>query len=190
MPETARAYRMRKRQEDIAQTRQKIVEAAVDLHGSVGPAHTTFSAVAERAGVQRSTVYRHFPDEATLFGACTSHWLAANPWPRAEDWRKTPAGADRLGAGLRELYGYFERSEQMLANAFRDLAVMPPFVGEMMRAQIAALQEALVEGWEAPLASRLMAFATDFRTWQALRDAGLSPAEAASTMTEMVSTAS
>lgn len=68
-----RRYRMRKRLEDVEETRRRIVEAAVKLHGSVGPSHTTFSAVAERAGVQRSTVYRHFPDEEALFGACTSH---------------------------------------------------------------------------------------------------------------------
>ena len=72
----ARSYRMGKRLEDVEETRRRIVEAAVELHGTVGPLHTTFSGVAAEAGVQRSTVYRHFPDEAALFGACTSHWFA------------------------------------------------------------------------------------------------------------------
>lgn len=187
MATSARTYRMRKRQDDIAETRQKIVDAAVALHGSVGPAHTTFSAVAERAGVQRSTVYRHFADEEALFGACTSHWLAGNPWPRVEDWMQHPAGVERLGAALDDLYSYYERNERMLFNSFRDIAVMPAFVGELMRAQLAAYHEALSEGWDA---RALVVFATDFRTWVAMRDAGMDAATAARAMTRMVAAAS
>ncbi|MGE0598018.1 MAG: TetR/AcrR family transcriptional regulator [Dehalococcoidia bacterium] len=188
MKQTAerRRYEMRRRQEDIAETRKRIVEAAVELHGSVGPAQTTFSAVAERAGVQRSTVYRHFADEAALFGACTSHWLAQNPWPRVEDWQAHAPGEERLGFGLKQLYTYFERNERMLANSFRDIEVMPPFVGEFMGAQIAAYRACLSEGWPiGPLAG----FAIDFRTWQALRDAGFGVAEAAATLTNMIAAA-
>ncbi|MGE3076735.1 MAG: TetR/AcrR family transcriptional regulator [Dehalococcoidia bacterium] len=178
-----RRYEMRRRQDDIAETRKRIVEAAVDLHGSVGPAHTTFSAVAERAGVQRSTVYRHFADEEALFGACTSHWLAQNPWPSVEDWARHGPGEDRLAFALKQLYGYFERNEQMLANSFRDIQVMPSFVGEFMGAQLAAYRQCLSEGWKiGPLAG----FVIDFRTWQALRDAGHSSTGAAATLTRMV----
>ena len=76
-----RPYRMRKRLEDVEETRRRIVEATVELHGTVGPANTTYAGVAALADVQRSTVYRHFPDEEALFGACTSHWFARHPWP-------------------------------------------------------------------------------------------------------------
>ncbi len=185
---TSRTYRMRKRNEDIAETRRKIVEAAVELHGTVGPAHTTFSAVAELAGVQRSTVYRHFADEEALFGACTSHWLAANPWPRVEGWLKVAPGEERLHAALDELYRYFAGNEQMLANSFRDIEVMPAFVGELMRAQIAAYHDALGGDWagDRQRTGQLVAFALDFRTWLALRDAGMEPDVAADRMARMV----
>lgn len=186
--EEPRPYRMRKRSEDVAATRRAIVAAAVELHGTVGPANTTFSAVAERAGVQRSTVYRHFADEEALFGACTSHWLAENPWPRVDTWLAIEAGPERLRTALSELYGYFARNESMLANSYRDIAVMPAFVGELMRAQGRAYHDALRDGWEGESGrtGELLSFALDFRTWTALRDAGMEPGRAADTMTRMV----
>jgi len=82
-----RKYQLKKRADEMAETRRRITVAAVELHGTVGPARTTLSAVAERAGVQRHTLYRHFPDEAALFGACSAHFLAANPLPDLESWR-------------------------------------------------------------------------------------------------------
>lgn len=184
-----RVYRMRKRQEDVADTRRRIVDAAVQLHGSVGPAQTTFSAVADLAGVQRSTVYRHFADEQALFGACTSHWLAGHPWPRPDDWRQEADAEARLGRGLRELYRYYAANEAMLANSYRDIEVMPQFVGELMGAQLAAMQDALLEAWsesERGDLAPLIGFALDFRAWQALRDAGMEPGEAAASMARMV----
>ena len=188
---TPRAYRMRKRNEDIANTRRRITEAAVQLHGTVGPAQTTFSAVAELAGVQRSTVYRHFADEEALFGACTSHWLAQNPWPRVEDWKAIGDPRERLEFGLGQLYRYFERNEQMLANSFRDIEVMPAFVAELMRSQVEALRDALLKPWQTAGAdpgsvAAALAMAIDFRAWQAMRDAGWAPGEAAANMTTMV----
>lgn len=185
-----RSYRMRKRNEDIEETRRKIVEAAVRLHGSVGPARTTFSAVADEAGVQRSTVYRHFADETALFGACTSHWLAGHPWPRPQDWEHIADPVERLRRGLGELYTYYDQNEGMIANSFRDIQVMPPFVGEMMTAIISALVGALVSAW--PLecqTDRLVSAirgAVDFRTSRAFVSAGLTPAEAAALLTEMI----
>ena len=185
-----RRYRMRKRQEDVEETRARIVNAAVELHGSVGPSHTTFSAVAEKAGVQRSTVYRHFPDEAALFGACTSHWLASHPWPRPDTWREESDPAERLRRGLRELYGYYDDNEQMISNSFRDFAVMPPFVGEFMRAQLQAMHAALSEPWRGQGDDRLLAaaigHALDFRSWQSLTGSGLSARDAAGLMSTMV----
>jgi AcrR family transcriptional regulator len=179
---------MSRRREDIAETRKRITEAAVQLHGSVGPAHTTFSAVAELAGVQRSTVYRHFPTEEALFGACTSHWLATHPWPRIEDWRAVSEPAERMRYALRQVYEYFAGNEQMLANSYRDIAVMPVFVAEMMTALVAAMHDTLLEAWPVEARDRLhgvVAVALDFRAWQAMRDAGWSPARAAGAMTDL-----
>src|SRR5918996_4055938 len=82
-----RPYRKRRRAELEDQTRLRITEAAVELHGRVGPARTTISAVADRAGVQRATVYRHFPDEDALFAACSGHWAAMNPSPDPSAWQ-------------------------------------------------------------------------------------------------------
>lgn len=179
---------MRKRREDVEQTRQRIVEAAVELHGTVGPVNTTFSAVAERAGVQRSTVYRHFSDEAALFGACTSHWLAGHPWPQPEDWRRETDPVARLRRALTELYGYYAANTQMLSNSFRDIDVMPAFVGEFIRAQLQNMHTTLVEAW--PEDSRdlavAIAHAIDFRSWQSLSSQSLPPERAAQLMTEMV----
>ena len=185
----ARPYRMKKRREDVEETRRRVVEATVELHGTVGPAHTTVSAVAELAGVQRSTVYRHFPDEEALFGACTSHWLARHPWPRSEEWATEPDPVARLRLGLGQLYDYFEANRDMLSNSIRDEDVIPAFVGEMNRAQVSAVHEALTDGWEAgdpAVVSAAVGAAVDFRTWSALSDQGLGPDQAADTMTTMI----
>src|SRR6476659_2729549 len=78
---TKRKYELKQRAAEMAETRLRITEAAVELHGTVGPARTTVSAIAERAGVQRHTVYRHFPTDADLFAACSAHYVAAHPLP-------------------------------------------------------------------------------------------------------------
>lgn len=188
--ESTRRYRMGKRTEEIEETRRRIVEATVELHGTVGPAATTISGVAEKAGVQRSTVYRHFPDEEALFGACTSHWLARHPWPRTDRWREEPDPSRRMRTALGELYDYYNRNRQMLANSYRDIAVMPPFVGELMSANLSEIRDALTEPWKGVIAEDrrylAVAHATDFRTFQTLDESGSSPAEAADLITSMV----
>lgn len=181
---------MGKRKEEVEETRRRIVEATVDLHGTVGPAATTISAVAERAGVQRSTVYRHFDDEEALFAACTSHWMARHPWPRTDGWREESDPERRLRAGLAELYDYYDRNRGMLSNSYRDIAVMPPFVGEMMRASVAEIHTALAEVWEGLIPDewldRAIAHAIDFRTFQTLDESGATPSDGAALMTAMV----
>jgi AcrR family transcriptional regulator len=180
---------MGKRLEDVDETRQRIVEAAVELHRTVGPLHTTFSGVATKAGVQRSTVYRHFPDEEALFGACTSHWFARHPWPRVEEWRTEPDPAKRLERGLLGLYRYYVENAQMLGNAFRDIEIMPSFVGELLRAQMESTFAVLDEGWAMPGDRRravAIRVAIDLRTWQSLDANGLRPAEASALMASMV----
>jgi AcrR family transcriptional regulator len=184
-----RPYRMRKRLEDVEDTRRRIVEATVDLHGTVGPMHTTISGVATAAGVQRSTVYRHFPDEEALFGACTSHWFARHPWPRPDDWRVESDGAARLERGLGDLYRYYDENEQMMSNSFRDIEIMPAFVGESLRAQLENMQAVLLEPWVDTGSERLhvaIRHALDLRSWQSLAAGGLRPAQASELMAAMV----
>ena len=115
-----RRYRKRRRAELEDQTRLRITEAAVDLHGSVGPAKTTISAIADRAGVQRATVYRHFPDEAALFDACSSHWAAQHPLPDLEAWAAIEDPGERLTTALAELYAWYADAEYMLDKTTRD----------------------------------------------------------------------
>src|SRR3712207_5397895 len=114
-----RKYQLKRRAEKQEETHQRIVEAAVDLHERLGPAQTTISAIAERAGVQRLTVYRHFPDEEAVFRACTSHCRARNPAPDPAGWSAVADPVARLRLALTELYGYFERGEAMLASSHR-----------------------------------------------------------------------
>ena len=116
----ARTYTLKRRAEQQAHTRQRIVEAAVDLHGSVGPAQTTISMVAERAGVQRHTLYAHFPDERSLLLACSGLTAERDPLPDAEPWRALDDPAARLTAGLTALYGWYERNADLAACVLRD----------------------------------------------------------------------
>ena len=120
-----RAYRMTKRAESAEQTRLHITESAVALHGSLGPLQSSVSAIAVHAGVRRATVYRHFPDEAALFSACSAHWMAANPLPDLGAWGAIHDFSERLGTALHELYSYYRRTERMLTNVLRDEDAMP-----------------------------------------------------------------
>src|SRR3954466_14092231 len=107
MSDQKRPYRMKRRAELEEQTRRRITESAVALHEELGPAQTSISAIAERAGVRRSTVYRHFPDEDALFDACSSHWRAANPPPDPRTWSSSEDPAERMRTALRELYAFY-----------------------------------------------------------------------------------
>lgn len=119
-----RKYELRRRAESQKQTRQKIVDATVHLHEKLGPRATTISAIAEHAGVQRLTVYRHFPDDDALFAACSSHWLAGHPLPDPAVWRSFPEWRSRCRAGFAAIYAYYRHNHVMLASVFRD-ADMP-----------------------------------------------------------------
>src|SRR5579871_2978331 len=120
MTDKPRTYRMQRRAESQEQTRLRITESAVALHGTVGPSRTSMSAVAAHAGVRRSTVYRHFANEAALFDACTAHWAAANPPPDLSAWAAIERPDVRLRFALSELYAFYGRTESMLDNLFRD----------------------------------------------------------------------
>src|SRR4051812_21205209 len=116
----ARTYRQKKRAEQSAETRRKIVEATVALHREVGPAATQINEIARLAGVQRVTVYSHFPDEVSLFMACSAHWRALHPAPDPATWLSIEDPAKRLRLGLRELYEWYRKTEPMTGNVLRD----------------------------------------------------------------------
>ena len=192
-----RPYRKRRRAEQEDETRRRITEATVELHGSVGPARTTVSAVAERAGVQRATVYRHFPDERSLFAACSAHWIAANPLPDLEEWSAIADPDERLRFALEQLYSWFERTEYMLEKTTRDVAVVPA----LRPARAASAQwfevatETLLRGRPQRGAKRrrlkaTIAHALSFNTWRSLvREQGLNQTEAVGLMVALVATA-
>jgi AcrR family transcriptional regulator len=181
-----RKYTLRRRAEQQAETRQRIVEAALDLHSSVGPARTSFSMVAERAGVQRHTLYAHFPDERSLFLACSGHNLEVNPPPDAASWSAVPAGRERLTVGLGEIYAWYERKAAVTAHVMRDVEINPALreIVQMRRGPLAAAwRTALGEGLGTPEQAAMLALALSFHTWRTLaRDAGLGSAAAAEIM--------
>src|SRR5262245_24664694 len=121
-----RTYTLKKRAEAQAETRRRIVEAAVELHSSIGPARTTFSMVAERAGVQRHTLYAHFPDEWSLLLACSGLVNERDPLPDAEPWRAIEDGRERLRVGLLAIFGWYERNAEVAGCVLRDVELHPP----------------------------------------------------------------
>jgi AcrR family transcriptional regulator len=191
-PERAakRPYRKRRRAEAEEETRRRITEATVELHGTVGPARTTFSGVAELAGVQRATVYRYFPDEEALFGACSAHWLAENPLPDTNAWAAIEDPEERLRTGLVELYAWYARGEQMLNRTTRDISLVPALGPSMeaFGAWVAYAAETLVRGRPERGARRrrlraAVGHAVGFATWRSLvREQGLSESEAVELM--------
>lgn len=191
-----RSYRLKKRARQQEETRRRIVEATAALHAELGPSATTISAVAERAGVQRLTVYRHFPDEAGLFAACAGHTAAQHPPPDPALWREIEDPAERSGAALRALYAYYATREQALAHVLMDAERIPALHDALapMRGYMEGVAQALAGGWSvAPGAERrfraALAHALEFWTWRSLAGQGLEAEEAAHLMTRFVSTA-
>jgi AcrR family transcriptional regulator len=181
----ARKYELKQRAENVEETRRRIVEAAIELHGTVGPARTTVSAIADRAGVQRQTYYRHFPDERGLMVACSGLWQERHPPPDPSGLREIADGKERLRLALTGLYDFYESGEPMLANVVRDAQVheLTAEIAAMRSSAVAELREVLAEV-VAPPGSPAEAGATldlvlDFTTWRALvRRSGLSRDEA------------
>jgi AcrR family transcriptional regulator len=188
-----RKYELKKRAEQMGETRLRITEAAIDLHGTVGPSRTTLSAVAERAGVERRTLYRHFPNEADLFAACSTHYFAANPWPDLANWRAIRDPQQRLERALDELYAYYERTEPMFSNVLRDAEVVD-FARDAVAPLHAHLDEAAetlvigraVRGRRRQLLRRALRHALDFSTWRSLSSNGVGRSDAAQLMTALV----
>lgn len=188
-----RIYTLKRRAEQQADTRRRIVEAAVALHGEIGPARTTFSQVAERAGVQRNTFYSHFPDERSLLLACSALSLERDPLPAAADWRDIGARDERLAAGLSALYAWYGRNADLAGCVLRD-AESQPLVREIVELRWgpfhAEYDRVLGEGLP-PAARALLRLALDYATWRSLvRDSGLAPDAAVRTMVEAIAAAS
>jgi AcrR family transcriptional regulator len=197
MTDEKRPYRKKRRAELEALTARRITESTVELHGTLGPSRTSISAVAKHAGVRRSTVYRYFPDEAALFGACTAHWMAANPVPDLGRWAAIDDLDERLSVALEALYAHYHRTEQMMENILRDEATMP-IVKQLLsgyRGYLTAARDTLVGGRRVRgrARQRLIAaigHALAFATWRSLvREQGLSDSQAADLMCRLVSAA-
>ncbi len=196
MGETKRGkYTLKARAERQQQTRQRIVETAVELHRAYGPAQTTITDIAKGAGVQRRTVYNHFPDELSLFKACSAHNRAINPPPDPEPWKLIPDPEERLRRALAEVYAYYRRNERMITNVIRDAQananvrkVAEPRVKHQER-----MRDALAAGWEQGDGQRhkllygALWMALEFQTWHTLvRQQGFDDEESIGLMVSMV----
>jgi len=187
-----RTYTLKRRAEQQAETRKRIVEAAVELHSSIGPAATTISMVAERAGVQRHTFYAHFPDERSLLLACSALAQERDPLPDAEPWRAIADPGERLGVGLRAIYDRFERNADLTACVLRD-AEHHPLVREISALRygpsLATYREVLGEKLNAKQRA-MLGLALSFFTWRTLtRDGGLKQGAAVAAMVQAIDAA-
>ena len=182
---------MGRRQERLEETRQRIAEAAFELHATVGPAQTSISAVAERAGVQRHTVYNHFPDMTALIRACTEHGMAVTGPPVAVPWAAIEDPTVRLRTGLGELYPYYRANARLLGNFTRDLPLVGTGGSEAFLERMGELFGALAADWPGEAATQRLRMAAighamAFETWRSLTQPGLSDGEAADLMVSLV----
>ncbi|MFN4276421.1 MAG: TetR/AcrR family transcriptional regulator [Ferrovibrio sp.] len=178
-----RPYTLRERAKGQDETRRRIVEAAMELHEEIGPRATTISAIAQRAGVQRLTVYRHFHDEAAVFEACTAHWLTLHPPPDPAAWQRLADPWARLEAALAAFYAYYRATRGMWTASHRDVAEVPALQGPMaaFAAHLDTLAAALAADFsaDAVIASRLLATVRHvlaFPVWAELESRGLDDA--------------
>ena len=191
-----RKYELKKRAEQMGETRRRITEAAIDLHGTLGPSRTTLSAVAERAGVERRTLYRHFPTEADLFAACSADYFEAHPWPDLDSWSAIRDPQERLVRALDDLYAYYERTEPMFTNVLRDVDVLD-FARDAMAPLDVYLDHAteiLVSGRGArgrkrELLKGALRHALSFSTWHSLATNGIARTDAVKLSAGLVETA-
>ena len=189
----ARSYTLKRRAEQQAETRRRIVEAAVELHGTLGPARTSMSMVAERAGVQRHTLYAHFPDERSLLTACSGLADERDPSPSAAPWRAIGDGGARIRTGLSAVYGWYGRNAALAAAVLRDAEHHAP------------TREAAELGFSAPMAQwravlglglsekqrALLTLALSFYTWRTLTEqAGMKTDAVVDAMAEAIERAS
>lgn len=189
-----RKYELGRRAERQAETRRRIVEATAALHQEVGPAKTTISAIAKRAGVERLTVYRHFPEERELLRACQEHFLTSHPIPDPTPWSRIDDPPARLRSALVALYAYYRATEAMTANVLRDAPSLPA-LGDLLEGlprYLTGVRDLLLRGWNVREGDRALleaaaGHALDFETWRSLtRRQELTDDRAAEMMTRLV----
>lgn len=190
-----RKYELRKRAERQRETRQRIVEAAVALHESVGPLAASTSAIARQAGVERLTVRGHFLEQRDLLNACSALFFARNPAPDPEKWSGIRDTEDRLRQALTELYAFYSRNERMLENVTRDARLAPGLVGVRFQGLLSRMRSALSAGWtsvapDEPIFQAALGHALDFTTWRSLvQDHGLRDDQAVALIVHLVADA-
>lgn len=215
-PLARRSYRLGRRQLAVEATRRRIVQAAFELHGTIGPGRTTIAAIAARAGVQRHTVYAHFPDLASLFEACTTHGIEAMAMPDPAAWPADEPPDARLERGLRAMVGWYRANGTQLERMLEDKPATPVPAGPPGRsaspsaslpaplpapadtaaqdpfsARMAAIHAAIIEGWPVPADRRpafeaVVAHALAFSTWQSLAGGGLRDAAIVALLADLV----
>jgi AcrR family transcriptional regulator len=181
----ARTYTLKRRAESQAETRLRIVEAAVKLHGTVGPARTTISMVAEEAGVQRHTFYAHFPDERSLLMACSGLATERDPMPDAKPWRAIADRRERLRVGLAAIYTWYERNAGLLACVLRDVEhhALVKEVSDLRYGPYFAAYHDVLGGKLSAKQRAMLQLALSFYTWRSLaQGSGLSRAAAVAAM--------
>jgi AcrR family transcriptional regulator len=189
----SRPYRLSKRAEQIDDTRLRIVEATVALHGTVGPARTTIMGIAQRAGVTRATVYRHFPDEPALFEACSAHWFTQQVPPDPSSWTRITDPVERTRTGLTDIYRFYRAGEPMLTRIHRDKSLLPDDSRHRLNQRDDQSRDLLLAAFpprkERHLLRAVLGHAVAFWTWRSLCiEHGLENGEAVSLMVDLVTT--
>jgi AcrR family transcriptional regulator len=187
----ARSYQLKRRAEQHDQTRQRIIDAAIELHQTIGPAATTMSDIAQRAGVGRVTVYRHFPDEPTLSKACSGQYFERHPLPDVDSWRSIAVPVERLRSGLREAYSYHAATVAMMSHVLadaRDHPALAPYHAYWAHAADVLVAPFRTRGRRRTLLRSGIALALSFDTWRTLvSEQGLTPDQALELMLKLAS---
>ena len=194
MTDQKRPYVMKRRAELEERTRARITESTVELHDTLGPSRTSISAIAEHAGVRRSTVYRHFPDEEALFAACSSHWRAANPPPDPGTWAGIADPVERTASALQALYAFYRQTEPMYTSLLRDEPLVPiihrrlgDFYGYLDATRETLMAGRGLRGRAARRTRAALGHALAFPTWRSLaREQDLGDGEAVALMSVLV----
>lgn len=192
-----RKYTKNKRADQQVQTRERIVDAVMSLHETLGPANTSIKAVAEKAGVQRLTVYRYFPDEASLFMACTAKWFGLNPPPHITAWDDIAPAAQRSNAALMLFNQYYRHTETMWQGVYRDIDTVEAMQKPMTQFEgyIDQVRDDLLAAWKARGKKKQQLSVTlrhclRFSTWQSLKGENLTDKQITELMMSWIDTSS
>ena len=185
-----RRYVLKARGEQVAETKARITDAILQLHQELGPRHTTVSAIAERAGVERLTVYRHFEDDDAIYAACSQRYLEVHPPPQAEAWAGVMDPLLRTERGLQAIYGYFSRTAPLYARVYADVDEIPALAKVLagFDAHLQSLADDLASTWkpdaDASRRSVILRHAVGFATWQSFENLRVNDARKARLMVE------